>query len=275
MSSFDTYESSLESSRPIEIYKFSMGSTTWTYTSWSQDVTVSSVLYAATPIKRSRIVQAADQKTRNTLVTVPSENPFAAQYINVSPGEKATLTIFRLQPDEVPTFDTQVMIFKGTVQAVTFPRDGYTSEIVVRSIESAKNQNLPRVTYMGMCQHSLYDGACGVDSGLFNFVGPVASGGTTAEITVTGANSKPDGYWTAGYVTPLSGSQDFRFIVKHVGNVLTLLLPFASDVSGQNVQVFAGCDHVATGDCKTKFENVLEFGGCPFVPNRNPFSSGL
>lgn len=275
MSSFDTYESSVESSRPIEIYVFAKGSSTWTYTSWSQDVTVSAVDYTAIPIKRSRIVQASDQKTRNTTVTVPSDNAFAAQYINVSPGEKATLTIIRLQPDESPSFNTQVMIFKGSVQSVSYPRDGYTAEIVVRSIEAAKNQNLPRVTYMSMCSHSLYDTGCGVDPGLFNVTGPVASGGDTAEITLTGANAQPDGYWTGGYVTALSGSQDFRFVVKHVGNVLTLLLPFATDITGLNAQVFAGCDHNATGDCKTKFENVLEFGGFPFVPNRNPFQSGL
>ena len=275
MSSFDTLESSVEASRPIEIYKFAMGSTTWTYTSWGQDITIGSDTYVAHPIKRSRIVQAADQKTRNTTVTVPSENPFAAQYINISPGQRASLTIIRLQPDESPSFNTQVMIFKGTVQSVSFPRDGYTAEVIVRSIESAKNQNLPRVTYMGMCNHSLYDGGCKVDPGLFNITGPVTAGGATTEITVTGANAKPDGYWTGGYVTPLSGLPDFRFIVKHVGNVLTLLLPFASDASGATVQVFAGCDHVLTGDCKTKFENALEFGGFAFVPNKNPFSSGL
>jgi uncharacterized phage protein (TIGR02218 family) len=275
MSSFDTLESGIEISRPIEIYSFAMGSTTWTYTSWSQDVTVNSIDYVAIPIKRSRIVQATDQKTRNTTVTVPSENQFAAQYINVSPGEKVTLTIIRLQPDESPTFDTQVLLFKGTVQAVSYPRDGYTAEIVVRSIEAAKNQILPRVTYMGMCSHSLYDLGCGVDQGLFNITGPTAAGGTTAEITVTGANAEADGYWTGGYVTALSGTQDFRFIVKHVGNVLTLMLPFAADVSGLTMQVFAGCDHIATGDCKTKFENVLEFGGFPFVPKKNIFQSGL
>ena len=275
MSSFDTYETSVDSSRPIEIYKFAMGSTTWTYTSWSQEVTVSALDYVATPIKRSRIVQATDQKTRNVTVTVPSENPFAAQYINISPGETASLTIIRLQPDESPSFNTQVMIFKGTVQSVSFPRDGYTAEIVVRSIESAKNQILPRVTYAGMCSHSLYDEGCGVDPGLFNVTGPIASGGATAEITLTGANAEADGYWTGGYVTALSGTQDFRFVVKHVGNVLTLLLPFAADITGLNAQVFAGCDHVATGHCAGKFENVLEFGGFPFVPNKNIFNSGL
>ena len=272
MSSFDTYESGTEISRPIEIYRWAMGSSTWEYTSWAQNVTLDSVVYTATPIKRSRVGQGTDQKTRNTTITVPSENAFAAQYVNISPGQKATLTIIRLQPDEAPSFNTRVMIFKGTVQTVSYPRDGYTAEVVVRSIESAKNQSIPRVTYMGMCNHFLYDSDCGVDPSLFNIVGAVTAGGSTADITVAGANSKPDGYWTGGYVSPLSGPTDFRFIVKHVGNVLTLLLPFAVNVGSLNVQVYAGCDHIVTGHCATRFENVLEFGGFSFVPSRNPLS---
>lgn len=275
MSSFDTYESSIEGSRPIEVYRFAMGSTVWTYTSWAQDVTLDSVVYSAIPIKRSRIAQGTDQKTRNLTITVPSENLFAAQYVNIVPGEKATLTIIRLQPDEAPSFNTRVMSFKGTVQTAGFPRDGYTAEVVVRSIESAKNTSIPRVSYMGMCNHFLYDNGCGVDPTNFNIVGAVSAGGATEEITVTGANSQPDGYWTGGYITPLSGSPDFRFIVKHVGNVLTMLLPFATDVSSQNVQVYAGCNHLVTGDCATRFENVLEFGGFAFVPSKNVFASGL
>ncbi len=275
MSSFDTFESSLEGSRPIEVYTIAKGSTTWNYTSWGHDVAVGSTIYQAIPIKRTRISQAADQKTRNTVVTVASENAFASQYINTAPGETATVSIFRLQPEELPLFSTQVLIFKGTVQTVSFPRDGYTSEIVVRSLESAKNQVLPRVSYTGMCNHFLYDSGCGVDPGLFNFTGPVTAGGTTTEITVTGANAQADGYWTGGYIATTAGSQDFRLVVNHVGNVLSLLLPFATDVSGATVQVFAGCNHVATGDCKTKFENVAEFGGHPFIPNRNIFASGL
>lgn len=271
MTSFDVYESSVEESRPIEVYEFVMGTTTYRYTSYAQDVTVGVNTYTATAMSRGRIEQGSDQQNRNMVITLPSTDALAAQYIGVVPGEKVTLSIFRLQPDEAPAFDTQALIFKGQVQSVRFPANGHVAEIVVRSVESARNQIIPRYTYAGMCSHMLYSTECGVVQSSFTFTGPVASGGDTAVVTVTGASGQPDGYWTGGYATATTGNQDFRAILDHTGDVITLLLPFAADISGLNLQLYAGCDHILTGDCKTKFENCINFGGHAFVPSRNPY----
>lgn len=275
MTSFDTLESSRQDSRPLEIYEFSLGSDTYRYTSRASNVVVGANTYTPQAISRSSIEQGSDQKSRNVVITLPGDNVFARRYINVVPGLKATLSIIRLQRDESPTFATQALVFKGQVQSVAFPQDGHNAEIAVRSIESAKNQNIPRFTYMGMCNHFLYDSGCKVDPSSFTHIGTVSSGGATTSVTVVGANGQPDGYWTGGFATATVGEQDFRFILNHVGNVITLLLPFAADVTGLSLQLFAGCDHILTGHCATKFDNVLEFGGFAFVPNKNIFATGL
>ena len=45
-------------------------------------------------------------------------------------------------------------------------------------------------------------------------------------------------------------------------------------VVGQDVDVFAGCDHTVD-TCDQKFDNVINYGGWPYVPSKNPFESGI
>lgn len=274
MTSFATLEASRESSRPLEIYEISIGADQYRYTSNDADLTVGADVYTALAISRNNIEQGSDSQARNLILTVPGDNPFAALYRNVVPGQRASVNVWRLQRNEVPTFNTRILMFKGQVMSVRFPQDGYTAEIAVRSIEQALNRSIPRYTFMSMCNHILYSPACGADPLLHDVVGTVSavSGNT---ITLPGANSKPDGFYNGGYCRAVSGADDFRMILSHVGNVLTLLLPFAEDVNGAQVQAFAGCDHLVDGDCATVHDRVAEFGGFAFVPNRNPFQTGL
>jgi len=274
MTSFSSLEISRESSRPLEIYEIRVGNDTYRYTSAEDDVTVAGDLYEATAVSRNNIEQGSDSQARNLLVTLPGNDPFAARYRNVVPGEKATVNVWRLQRDEVPTFNTRILLFKGQVMACRFPQDGYTAEVTVRSIEQALNRNVPRFTFAGMCNHILYDDRCQADPNLFDLVGTVsAASGVT--ITVPGANAKPDQFYRGGYCRPVSGDVDFRLILSHVGNVLTLLLPFSVNPVGVSMQVFAGCDHLITGDCALKFDRVISFGGFHWVPRKNIFESGL
>jgi hypothetical protein len=274
MTSFATLEGSRESSLPLEIYEITLGADEYLYTSASSDLTVGAVTYAALPIARSSIEQGSDSQARNLVLTLPGDNPFAARYRNVVPGQRATVNVWRLQRDEVPAFNTRILMFKGQVMSVRFPQDGYTAEIAVRSIEQALNRTVPRFTYMSMCNHIVYSPACGADPLLHDVIGTVSavSGNT---ITLPGASAKPDGFYNGGYCRPVTGDDDFRMILRHVGDVLTLLLPFATDVNGVQVQAFAGCDHLIDGDCATLHDRVPEFGGFAFVPNKNVFQTGL
>jgi uncharacterized phage protein (TIGR02218 family) len=272
MTSFSTLEASVESSRPIELYEFALGSEMYRYTSAEDTVTIGSDDYTPIAIARNHVEQGADQATRTLMITMPANNPFASQYVNVVPGERASVNVYRYQRDESPSFATQVLLFKGLVQSVRFPEDGTVAEIAVRSIESALNRNVPRFSYMGMCNHFLYDASCGVNPSSYNHIGAVTlvSGN---QVTVTGAGASGFDF-VGGYARP-TGSNDFRMVLAQSGDVLTLLLPFADSIVGSDLQVFAGCDHLVGGDCALVFDNVINFGGFGFVPNRNVFQTGL
>ena len=44
--------------------------------------------------------------------------------------------------------------------------------------------------------------------------------------------------------------------------------------SQQDIDLFAGCAHDLT-TCDVKFDAVLDYGGFPFVPRKNPFNVTL
>lgn len=272
MTSFDVFESSQESSRPIELYEITKGATTWRFTSAEDTLTVGGNDFEPVAVARDAIVQGSDQQNRTIKVTLPRGNSFATQYVTIPPGEKATVNIYRYQRDEVPAFDTQVLLFKGLVQSVRFPNDGNSAEIAIRSIETALNRNIPRFTFMSMCNHILFDAGCKVSEASFNHLGTVtAVSGST--ITVSGAGASGFDF-VGGYCRP-TGVNDFRMIISQSGDDLELLLPFQVDPTGGNLQAFAGCDHVLTSDCALVFQNAIEFGGFAFVPSKNPFQTGL
>lgn len=274
MTSFATLETSQESSRPLEIYEIEIGTQVLRYTSAEDDLGVDGEVYRATSIARGPLEAGADSSARGLTVTLPSNNELVQRYRNVVPGVPAQLSLWRLQRDEIPTFDTRILLFRGLVVSVKFVQDGYTAELSVRDRESAQNRNMPRFTFGAHCGHILYDSRCGATTTGKNVVGTV-SAVTGNIITLPGANAKPDQYYRGGYCRPVSGEPDFRLILSHVGNNLTLLLPFASNPLGTSVQAFAGCDHTIDGDCALKHDRVAAFGGFAWVPRKNIFQSGL
>jgi uncharacterized phage protein (TIGR02218 family) len=275
MTSFDTLERSVQDSVPIEIYKVSIGTDVYTWTSCEDTITYDDgggdEDYEPVAVSRGNIVIDPNDRRNAMVVTVPGDNDFVTQYLNQAPAAKATVVITRLQRNESPAFDTAVCVYRGIVASVGFPDNGLTAQIALQTEEAANDRQIPRFTFMGSCNNILFDSRCGVNPATFTVSGTVSTYSLNT-VTVPGLNAKPDGYFNGGFVK-LGSGVDHRLILAHTGNVLTLLLPFSSDPTGVSVDAFAGCDHTLTGDCATKFDNVLNFGGFAFVPSLNPFQS--
>jgi len=278
---FASYETSTEGSRPIEIFTFVLGATSFYYTSAEDDVTVDTVTYEAIPgLSRGRLSDGAGIGKNSLVVEVPSSNKFARKYISVVPGQRARFTLKRVQRPDFPSPEV-VTLFTGYVGSVAFSEQGLKAKIDIAPIQAATSRPVPRFTYQGLCNHVLYDSGCGVNSSdpAYRILGSVSavSGNT---ITVDGLDAYVDGYFNSGFVEYNNG-EDARLVLSHVGTLLTLLLPFPFDINGSNVVVFAGCDHTIS-TCGSKFSttedatsNVINYGGFAFVPTKDIFTSGL
>lgn len=131
------------------------------------------------------------------------------------------------------------------------------------------------------CRYKLGDERCTVDLSLYEQTGTVtgiAIQRRKFESDLGGSPSPEAGYW--GEVEWLTGNN--AGLVMEVkldeGNGdLTMFEPLPFDIQvGDTFTASPGCDHahgvvngVAIGDCGPKFDNIVNFGGEPFIPNQN------
>jgi len=278
---YDAFEVSAETGEPIELYRFVQGGDTYEYTSGEDELTVDSITYEPIPISRSKLLQGSGDKKNILDIEVPGSNPFALQYLSSVPGEIATLIIRRVHRADFPGPEV-IKVFEGKVRSVSFSKNAKKGRIAVLPLISATARTIPRYTYMGMCNNVLGDDNCKADLNDAAWLLSNALVTTVASnvITVTGASGFSDGWFVPGYVEFNNGT-DFRMVLDHTGDDLTLLLPFPTDITGEMVDVIAGCAH-DTNACHTKFfttedvaSNLINYGGFWEVPTQNPFTKGL
>jgi len=269
---FSTYEDSIEAGRPVEIFTIALGSNTWYYTSVDGIVTLDGVDYLPIPIQREAVQQSQEEQDQALVVTLPAGEAICRYYIASVPGVQATVKIEQYQIPDGGTPE-RIIIFDGAIQTVTFEQQGTVAKLSVQALNVAFSRAVPRDGYSAVCNHVLYDSRCQVVEATYRTTQEVLSiSGNT--LTIENLDLQVDGYYTAGFVEIVGSQTDFRVILAHVGEVVTVPLAFANDPTGTQVRVYAGCDHTPA-TCKSKFANLVNFGGFPFVPHKNPFQTGL
>jgi uncharacterized phage protein (TIGR02218 family) len=272
---FDAQETGLESGEPIELFEFRLGVLEFNYTSNENDVALLSRTWVAIPISRGRIIQAVDEQQGDKLdLELPSNNEFIAKFIQIVPGQRATFTLRRYHRNDAGS--EAVTLFKGVLQNVNFTDNGRRAKVQALPLTRAKSRPLPRMTYQNLCNHMLYDSRCKIDKDNASFKKSLTVSAVSGNVlTVTGAGAFGADFFEGGYI---EFNDDFRQVVEQGGtgnNDLTLRFPFENSPVGEVVICRAGCKHRLITDCQTKFSNVVNFGGFPYVPTKNPFETGL
>ncbi|MCK5017619.1 MAG: phage BR0599 family protein [Candidatus Peribacteraceae bacterium] len=263
--SFESLEISVASGQPVELYVLTMGSSIWRMNNSIDEIIYDGQEYHPTKISREAITSGDEALS----ITMPPGHPFTINYATIAPGQVATLTIYRFHRGD--TTDLQVF-YKGVVRAVSFTQQARRSIIHVIPIAATFDKNIPDMTYQASCNHVLYDGKCQVFKASYAYVGTpsVATGNV---LTVPGLlAAKGAGWAVGGYIE--YGTLDFRLVLEQDGDDLTLILPFYENVIDETVNVYAGCDHVLA-TCISKFNNLINYGGSPYIPTKNIFMTGL
>ena len=265
---YDEHETSLVSGRPVELYRFTLGAVVYRYTSAEDEYTYGAQVFYPRLISRSAPSQSADERQQQLEVTLPITDEVAARFVGIVPGEEMALEILRVHRDD--TDQEGVAYWSGRVTGAAYKENATICTLQCRTSEAASSRSIPRYKYQGMCNHSLFDANCRLNKDNFKFDGTVTAL-ATRQVTVPGVSANGASWALGGYVAT---TNDYRMVVAQSGDVLTLLVDFSANVLGQAVIVYAGCDHlIAT--CYGKFNNVIRFGGFPYVPGRNPFESGI
>jgi uncharacterized phage protein (TIGR02218 family) len=156
------------------------------------------------------------------------------------------------------------LLFKGRLG--TIDEIGRTSaKLTVNSDLVLLDIDMPRNVYQPTCLHTLYDSGCTLVKNAFGTSGVAGAGSTASVVNWSGASVN----FQQGSITFTSGVN--AGVTATVGSVaagasLALLYPLESaPAPGDTFTVYYGCDHTP-GTCQTKFGNLANFRGFPFVP---------
>lgn len=263
---FEAYETSVEDGSTIEIYTLALGSTIYRMHDSSEPIiNVAGDDYERVQVSRGPIATGQEYLE----IGLPGSHAFTLKFAAIAPGQTASLTIQSLQ--RADPSDVRV-IYKGVVRSVAFTHNAAKSALSLIPINDAFKKEIPERTFQAACNNVLFDSDCKVVDGSYSFIGPV-SAIVGNVVTVTGLSAAKGSVWsTGGFIA--FGALDYRLVLEQSGDDLILVLPFYESVLSENVTVYAGCDHsIAT--CLSKFNNEINFGGCPFVPTKNIFISGI
>lgn len=257
------------SGSPIELFLFQRGlSTFWGYTSTTETKNVAGQVYIAVSMSRSNFEASQDYRRNNLKIKMPLTAEFVQQYISSPPTDKIDITVYQYHEDD-PDQEV-VIVWTGRVINLKFGEKDV--EVLCESIETVFDRNTLRRQYSRGCTFQLYDpDSCKVDPD--NFVLETTLSAVDGIIlTSSDFGTYDDGYFAGGYLVLQVGSiLNKRFILTHVGNDITINLSLPGLAAGVDVSVYPGCAHT-TQVCADKFNNILNYGGQPFIPLKNPMN---
>ena len=273
---FEAEELSIESGSPVELFEFFVGGLFFRFVNGEIAQTRSGQVYTPAAISRSNIKRSGPKFEAEVEIQGSLEDeaikPFLTQWAQISPEGKSTIKIYeRHITDGAAEYRTN---FVGDLQSVRF--DSVQARIICKTIGDILTRQGPKDTWGAPCENQFGDEYCGVTLAAFQKTLPLttlAADGITLTVATVG-DGQTDGDYIGGYVKIQSLPFDFRFIVAHAGDVLTIQQPFASLAAGETLEIVEGCNHTVD-DCSTRFANLDEYGGTPYTPRDNPFTSSL
>lgn len=265
---FSAYETSVQNASPVELYRFSIGNQNFHFTSSDLDYVINSVSYLSRSIERTIVDETIDREKAGVSLTVPRDFEIAELYRVYPPTNPVVVTIMKVHEND-PDQETQ-LIWKGQVAGVKWL--DVKAKMSLESMSATVKRNGLRRAYQKGCPHVLYGNKCGVSKDAFR-VSTTLTNVTNNVITSSAFSGQADGYYSGGWVEFLNAFSVYerRLIIDHVGNDITVDFPSEYLAIGASVAVFAGCAR-NLDDCQNKFNNLLNYGGQPFIPNRNPFT---
>ena len=160
-----------------------------------------------------------------------------------------------------------IILFYGRVADIS--SIGYSKiQIQVKSFLELLDMYYPWQLYQSACSWALYDTNCQADPANFVQGGVVEASPGNTPLTFLTNLTQPDGWFTLGKIQMTSGvcAPQLRSIKIYQGAAITLMVPFVgAPAAGDSFQAWAGCDR-QMGTCATKFNNLMNFGGQPFIP---------
>lgn len=255
-------------SRYIEFYEFTRGAQVWRHVTENKPLVYLGQSYNYENIKRSGLSESGDL-TRNVLdLSVPTSMALLDLYRGQSPTEDIAITLYRQRKSD----GVVEVRWVGIIGDVEWS----TNKAIIHGIPpmaSLRGNGLNRNWQKGcpLVVYSVGLGQCNADRESMRVNATIITA-TGAVVTAAAFGTKPDGWFEGGWIEWKEGAAtERRYIQFHTGTTLTLLTPARVPV-GTVVATYPGCAGTLT-ICDTKFDNAVNYGGDPWIPEKNPFGA--
>lgn len=274
---FDKLTSSRYSSQRITLYRFSYGEngeSVEAYTDADSNVTFNNEVYTPLPLDRDAISSSALLDNTTLKINTSTVSPVVEVLRGYPPSYIIMLQIYQGEATD-DTGDFRC-VWSGRVMSAQ--RNDFQAEISAEPIITSMRRPGLRRNYQFNCPLALYGDMCKASKANATrtaIVGLVTDG----NVVVLGGGWSTDDDLISNFVngtlswTDAKGLVNQRMILSISGeNTLTLSGDSGSLAALQKVSVIKGCDHTMAS-CKNIHNNLLNFGGQPWIPTTNPFAN--
>lgn len=258
-----------------EYYVFSTRSRQWRYVNrrfLAGYKEAGGQVYIALAIRRGRFRQGISNLDLE--LEIPLSVPVAQLYAVRNPSAPVNLRIMD---------DALALRYAGQIVSCRFDDESGIARLKTESVNSIMRGSIPIRTYGAGCDWALFDEQCGAIASNYllelNIDDCTISSDTIQHSDINtiaqaayaaGKIPQADGYWLHGFVT--CGDQSI-LIIGHTTDTITILHPW-NEFSSTKFQIYPGCDKLWT-TCRDKYDNLISFSGCPFIPGKNPVTDGF
>lgn len=258
--SYSAIEKSVQSAEPVELYKISLNGETFRITSYNKPYLFLGEWYQPEQIKRGEIILDAVYFDDKFKVTIPLRSLTGRRMVQNGYEGVSTIEIIRTHVGD----NDYLTLWSGKVVEIAVSTHYLDLVSMPQTYAFLKTGN--RAKYSRLCRHILYSRECGVNRDGHDVQATINS----QNQVLLGLSRNLNDEFLGGTLRLANGMQ--KLIVGIDGNVITTISPFKIDVIGQSVTIWKGCDK-SLECCKNRFNNMNRFGGFPYIPVKNIFTS--
>lgn len=260
-------EISQELGRPIRLYRFILGSTTWRYTSADEDLVIGGHTWQAIPIDDDGINQTGESTVDSLKITIDGLSGPALAFRGAPPTSTMQVAILLVHDGDHSDVQTT---YVGEVSEVDYPTPN-SALITCETLSASMRRSGLRLGWQRTCPYALYDPTtCKVDKGSYGIAGTV-SAISGFVVTVPALAAQPNDRFNGGFIEwsdPVRGIER-RSIEYQLGGVLTMFGSTYGIEVGTAITAYRGC--ARTMDACQTFSNLPNYGGYPHIPGKSPF----
>lgn len=267
---FDTFFTSRALSRPVYLYDITFAEGEegrLRLTSAGTPVIFAGAEYLPAQIKHGEIESSGTLDNATLEVKTPRFNPLVEVFRVYPPEQVVNLVIYRGELDD-PDVDFKA-VWSGRI--LNFGMQGLEASFSCEPIATAVRRPGLRRTYQYGCPHVLYGPQCKASKSAASTSATVQGVSGSVVTLNSGWNAHPASKYLRGMLEwQTDAGTTRRTILRTLSGNQLLLAGVVRDLSpGMAVTAVLGCGRMGA-DCRDLHNNMLNYGGCPWISEINP-----